>query len=67
MKLIDCAVVLSVFVAVSAKILFQVEELGDYSILQQKPQKTGCECICYGCGCCLYVKIPDIHLDDTGE
>ena len=30
------------------------------------PEHTGCECVGYNCGCCAYLDIPDLHIDDEG-
>jgi hypothetical protein len=27
---------------------------------------TGCHCVGYNCGCCLFIKVKEIGLDDTG-
>ena len=27
---------------------------------------TGCECIGYNCGCCVYMDVPKLGLNDTG-
>ena len=27
---------------------------------------SGCQCVDYNCGCCAYMHIPKIGLDDTG-
>jgi hypothetical protein len=27
---------------------------------------TGCQCVKYNCGCCVYMRVPEVHLDNTG-